>query len=107
MLYYPDTDRWYYASAMVPPWMVAWYKRLSRKKTYICQWEILAAVCAYLTFGDLLRSRLVHHFVDNQPALSGMIKGGSPSADSARLIHEYTLATIALTCRPWLGFCVL
>ena len=51
-----------------------------------------------------LRSRLVHHFVDNQPALSGMIKGGSPSADSARLIHEYTLATIALACRPWLGF---
>ena len=27
-----------------------------------------------------------------------------PSHDSARLIHEYTLATVALACRPWLSF---
>ena len=35
VLYHPDTGKWYYASGMVPPWMVAWFKRLSRKKTYI------------------------------------------------------------------------
>ena len=61
-------------------------------------------MCAYLTFGDLLRSRMAHHFIDNKPALSGLIKGGSSQNDSARLIHEYTLATIALACRPWLSF---
>ena len=104
MLYYPDTDRWYYSSSVAPKWMAALFRRLQRKQTYICQWEILAVVCAYLTFRDLLRSRLAHHFIDNQPALSGLIKGGSSQSDSARLIHEYTLTTIALACRPWLGF---
>ena len=61
-------------------------------------------MCAYLTFGDLLRGRLIHHFIDNEPALKGLIKGSSSKPDSCRLIHEYTLATVALACYPWLGF---
>ena len=105
VLYCPDDERWYYSYRMVPPWMAAWFSRLQRKKTYICQWEILAAVCAYLTFPDMLRGRLAHHFVDNQPALSGLIKGVDLQATTqGRLIHEYTLATVALACRPWLSF---
>ena len=58
VLYYPDTDQWYYSSSTAPKWMVALFRRLQRKQTYICQWEILAAVCAYLTFPDMLRGRL-------------------------------------------------
>ena len=76
VVYVPDTRRWYYASCMVPPWMMALLYRLQWKKTYICQLELLAVVCAYLTFGDLLRGRLIHHFIDNDPALQGLIKKG-------------------------------
>ena len=43
-------------------------------------------------------------FIDNQPALSGLIKGGSGKSDMCRLIHEFTLATVAIACQPWLGF---
>ena len=95
VVYIPDSRRWYYASSIVPPWMMALFYRLQRKQTYICQLELLAVVCAYLTFGDLLRGRLIHHFIDNDPALKGLIKGSSSKPDSCRLIHEYTLATVA------------
>ena len=84
--------------------MVALFVRLHRKRTHICQFEILAAVCAYLTFPDVLSGRLVHHFIDNQPALRGLIKGSSGKPDSARLINEYSIAVLKLACRPWLSF---
>ena len=63
VLYVPDTRRWYYSSCLVPQWMSALLRRLQRKKTYICQYEVLAAVCAYLSFGDIMANRLVHHFI--------------------------------------------
>lgn len=100
----PDAKGWYFSSEQVPQWMVALFVRLQKKRTYICQFEILAAVSAYLTFPDIIAGRLVHHFLDNQPALRGLIKGGSGRPDSARLINEYSIAVLKLACRPWLGF---
>ena len=51
---------------------------------YICQAELLAYLCAYLTFTDLLEGHLIHHFGDNMAAISGVVKGGSSLPDSAR-----------------------
>ena len=104
VVYCPCSAQWLYASAQVPSWMVALFSRLQRKSTYIGQFEILAAVCAYLTFPDLIEGQLVHHFLDNTSALNGLIKGSSTRPDSARLIHEYCVAVLRLACRPWLGF---
>ena len=57
-----------------------------------------------LTFPDLLRGRLVHHFVDNSAAKSGLVKGASSSPDSARILLEYHLQVVRLQCSPWIGF---
>ena len=75
-----------------------------QRKTYICQAELLAYLCAYLTFSDLLEGQLIHHFGDNMAAISGVVKGGSSLPDSARLIHAIHLQVLRLRCYPWFGF---
>ena len=67
---------------------------------YICQAELLAYLCAYLTFPDLLEGHLIHHFGDNMAAISGVVKGGSSLPDSARLIHAIHLQVLRLRCYP-------
>ena len=104
VVYDPRQRRWHFALCDVPAWMRALFWRMSRKQTYICQWEVLACLCAYLTFPDLLAGELAHHFIDNMPALNGCIKGSSSRPESARLIDEYSLAVLSLSCRPWLSF---
>ena len=74
------------------------------KKKCITQYELLAALIAYLTFGDILRGRLVHHFIDNAGALSGLIRGSSGKADSSRILNHVHVQVAALTCQPWFGF---
>ena len=94
----------FYAYGIVPPWLIELIESFRRRGTYICQYELIAAVCAYLTFPELLRGRPIHHFVDNQPALSGLIKGSSGLPDSALIIHAFYTEVAALGCRPWLNF---
>ena len=53
------------------------FVRLQRQRTYICQFDLLAALCAYITFPDILGNMLAHHFLDNLPAMQSLIKGGS------------------------------
>ena len=84
--------------------MVILFQRLQFKLTYTCQAELVAAACAYLTFPDLLEGRLVHHFVDNDTAKSGMISGYSGKPDSARVLLEMHAAMSRLQCHPWIGF---
>ena len=78
--------------------------RLAAKRTYIGQLEICAFVVAYLTFPDLLRGRLVHHFVDNESAIGALIAGGSPQPDSNVLVGLAHEELLRLVCRPWIGF---
>ena len=60
---------------------------LEKKKTYICQLELLAVVVALHTFPDLFAGRLAHIFVDNEAAKSNLISGYSPHPDSARVVQ--------------------
>ena len=80
------------------------FAAFAQRKTYICQAELLAYLCAYLTFPDLLKGHLIHHFGDNMAAISGVVKGGSSLPDSARLIHAIHLQVLRLRCYPWFGF---
>ena len=66
--------------------------------------QLLAAVCAYLTWPDILAGRLVHHFIDNRAARSGLIKGSSGKADSARIINAMHVELLALRVQTWFGF---
>jgi len=84
--------------------MVAWLFRLERKGTYVNQFEIVAAVAAYLTFPDLLAGRFVHHFVDNNNAISSLVGGYSSAPDSCALVHAYYVAQVSLRQRTWFSF---
>ena len=104
VVYSPLTREYHYSDSVIPPWILDVFWLLEEKQTYICQAELLAAACAYLTFPDLVFGRLVHHFVDNQPAESGLIKGASSRPDSAFILLEHHIQLVSLQCDPWVGF---
>ena len=89
MVWDPDdgpAGRLYHEAGGVAPWMLALFERLQPKKTYIATYELLAEVCAYTSFPDVLRGRIIYHFVDNTAALAGSIKAFSSRPDCARTI---------------------
>ena len=103
-IYCPYRNALFYTSSIASRTLICLLHWYERKKTYICQLELIAAVCAYTTFPDLLRGRLVHHFIDNDPAKCNLISGHSGHPDSARIIHAYNVVVHELQCQPWLGF---
>ena len=84
--------------------LIAALRDIELKETYITQLELVAAVCAYLTWPDVLADRLVHHFIDNKAARTGLIKGSSGKADSARIINTMHVELLALRAQSWFGF---
>ena len=48
-----------------------------------------------------LRDREVIHFVDNTSALAGLLKGGSPKRDSARMLAMLHLHLTAMRTSLW------
>jgi hypothetical protein len=86
VVYFPEDDEWVDGSEAVDP---AFVERFVRRKTYIGQYELLAAVCVYLSLGDRLRNRRVVHFVDNQSAVAALTKGYARPIDSARIVHAF------------------
>ena len=77
---------------------------MQKKKTYIATYELLAEVCAYISFPYVLQGRVVHHFVDNTAALAGSIRAYSNRPDCARVIDALVARILKLSCRPWFGF---
>ena len=51
----------YFAAARIPQWLLDAFAAFVQRQTYICQAELLAYLCAYLTFSDLLQGQLIHH----------------------------------------------
>ena len=100
----PLTLKTWYTALKVPAAFISLLQSLELKKTYICQLELVAALAAYLTFPDIVRGRLVNHFIDNDPAKSNLISGYSPHLDSARIVHQFHLEALRLDCHPWLSF---
>jgi hypothetical protein len=89
VVWVPTTGRYFYSSSALPSWIVALWTGIEERDTFISPAEALVAACAYLTFPDLVRGRLVHHFVDNDAAKSGLIKGTSSSPHTARVLLDY------------------
>eukprot|EP00310_Coccolithus_braarudii_P011596 CAMPEP_0183379174 /NCGR_PEP_ID=MMETSP0164_2-20130417/125291_1 /TAXON_ID=221442 /ORGANISM="Coccolithus pelagicus ssp braarudi, Strain PLY182g" /LENGTH=806 /DNA_ID=CAMNT_0025556753 /DNA_START=1 /DNA_END=2424 /DNA_ORIENTATION=+ len=100
----PARRRLFCAGARLPAWALYRFEYLCKQMTYICQAELYAALCAWVTFPDLLRGRLVHHFIDNKAAEAGMVKGTSPAPASARILLEYYVQVFRLQCQPWVSF---
>jgi hypothetical protein len=104
VVWVPTTGRYFYSSSALPSWIVALWTGIEERDTFISPAEALVAACAYLTFPDLVRGRLVHHFVDNDAAKSGLIKGTSSSPHTARVLLDYHVSVVELQCDPWVGF---
>ena len=88
-----------------PEWVLDAFREVDRhKKQYIGQLELLAAVVAYTTFPEELRGRHVVHWVDNESAVYGLVKGYSGSPDSARVINLYHACITQLGVTPWVEY---
>ena len=86
LIFPPPHRRIEYLSYVVPPEVVAsWLP----KQTYMGQLEILAGPLALSTWKDVLQHSGVIHFVDNDAAAAGLVKGYSSKRDSTLLISSY------------------
>ena len=104
VVWVPALDRYFYSSSVLPPWIVRLWLDVEERDTFISPAEALVAACAYLTFPDLLRGQLVHHFVDNDAAKAGLIKGTSSSPHTSLVLLDYHVVVVELQCDPWIGF---
>ena len=75
-----------------------------RKKTYIGQLEILAAMVPYFTMPSLLAGRDVYHWIDNTSAISCLLHGYSGKPDSAMLVNVFHMFNAALRCNIFWDF---
>ena len=73
------------------------------KKQIIGQAEIYPMLVARQLLSDKLRHRDVIHYVDNDAARYGTVKGYSPISTSAWLIHAFWDSEIQYRTRSWLS----
>jgi len=88
----------WWCSLRVPSWLCAC---LEDRKTQIHHFEMLAILCAVVTFGDLLRDRRVLFFCDSTTAMSAAVHGTGRSADMCAMANALHLEFARLQCRPW------
>ena len=103
VIYDPEdpTSKWRYASAAVPQELI---DKFRKRKQYVGQLEVLAAVAAFTSRPEQLRDRDVIHFIDNMGALIGMAKGYSADVDSARLVSVFHTMNAALRANVWFEY---
>jgi hypothetical protein len=75
------------------------------KKTYIGQLESLAAAAVYFSIPrEWLLGREVIHWVDNQSAMAGFVKGYSGKEDTALILSAFSFKMAELQFRVWWEF---
>ena len=99
----PSDDTLSYAGGEAPAWLLAFFASLHSKSNYIFELELVAALCAYLTFPDVLQGRILHHFIDNEGAKFGLIRGFSGKPGGERVLHAAASEIVGLACYPWFG----
>jgi hypothetical protein len=97
----PRTGRRLYAKATCPPWLRALFHQ---DEHAINQLELLAAVCAILTFTSDLKNEKVLFFTDNCTCLSAIVHGYSNKADLAHLANLFCLALVRTGAVPWFEY---
>ena len=93
------TEEMFYTSWVVPKSVIEkWVPRAN----YMGQLEILAAPLALKTWMKYFQRAQVLHFIDNDSAASGLVKGYSPKQDSSSLIGSYWIAAAAAQCEVYI-----
>ena len=75
-------------------------RRFVRRKNYIGQLELLAAVAVYYSVPEL-RGRRVLHWIDNTGVISALTKGYSRAPDSVRIFHVFKAFCLGLGVSIW------
>lgn len=102
VVYFPPSSGgrqgWFHASLVVPE---AFMARFMRRKQYIGQLELLAAVAVYYSLAADLAGRRVVHLIDNQSAIAALIKGYARAPDSVRIVHAFAAFNLGLDASSW------
>ena len=99
-IYHPA--KWFFAEGNVPSEFIERFCEPRQQR--IGELELLAAVCAYLTFPYQLANRKIIHWIDNTGALAALIKGYASAADLAKIVHAFAVINLAIKCEPWFEY---
>jgi hypothetical protein len=92
-----------WAGMATPAWLLAWLASIRVRGTYIGQLEAIAVAAVYFSL-PALASCLVSHYVDNQGALYGFIRGSSADAAMNRIIFVGLLQIARMSCDVWFDY---
>ena len=101
MIYIPEngaTGKWFFARATADEQFMS---RFVKRKQYIGQLELLAAVAVYYSVPQWFRQRAVIHYVDNSSAVAALVKGYSSRPDSAKILYAFWAMVAGLGALPW------
>ena len=73
-----------------------------QRSTYMAQLELLVCPTALMTWRELLSHRTLIHFIDNDSAACGLVRGFSPKNDSSAIIGEYWSIAAANCIDPYI-----
>ena len=93
-----ESDTRLFAGALTSPEIMGW---LDKRDQQINQLELLAALCAMLTFPELFEERSVLFWIDNTSALSACIHGYTHSCDMAKISNMLHLSMARLQSQCW------
>ena len=89
--------RWVFGARNTPECLM---RRFVRRKNYIGQLELLAAVAVYYSVPEL-RGRRVLHWIDNTGVIAALTKGYSRAPDSVRILHVFKAFCLGLGVSIW------
>ena len=80
----------FWSYAPVPASIVSLLDEVRKRDTYIGQFEVIAAISAFLSFPpEFFEGRPVQLWIDNSGAIGCLIKGYSGKADCAKLVNAF------------------
>jgi len=97
-----ENNREYRLSFDCPLWLLN--SMDTNAKTLIGPFELLAVLCAVLTFPEFLKDRQCVFFIDNTQAFSACIHGCCHNTDMGRLYSLLHLSLAALRCQPFFNW---
>ena len=96
VVYHPTLGK-AHARAQVPPSLVRLMDKIKQRETYISQFELVATIIPFISLpAEWFRGRPIELWVDNSPAVGGLIKGYSGVPDCARIINMFHFAIARL-----------
>ena len=100
VLFDPETMASYMFGDTVPDfWLAQWKK--DGKRQLICQAEIFPVLVSKMTWSSIIQGRSILWFIDNNSALSALIRAYSPVLENYSLLKLNARCDVRLQCLNW------